>query len=264
MVGASCGKSRKRAFRGAAARWLPVKRPDLYAAEVFRGLARDQGIKLGALRQGTAQAGPVLARHQSRPLGEILRDMLRFSTNLTAEVTGTSATRATGTTARSLADSAAIMNAWAASVAGFPGNDPGFRFVNHSGLTLDSRVSPRRMVELLAALARRAADPGRKHGRLPGGIAGYLKNHNVSAKSFPLDYDRLAVVAKTGTINYVRGLAGYIATPGGRRMAFAIFSNDLPRRGLGAQKINRRWMGRAKGFERALIRNWVLKVDGRG
>ena len=76
-----------------------------------------------------------------------------------------------------------------------------------------------------------------------------------------MNYDELDVVAKTGTINFVRGLAGYIATPGGRRMAFAIFSNDLPRRASGPQRVNKRWMGRAKGFERALIRNWVLKAD---
>ena len=252
----------QRAYRGRGARWLPVKGPERYAGEVFRDLAAKHGVRVGAIKPPHGRtAGNVLARHRSRPLGEILRDMLRFSTNLTAEVTGAGATRAIGVGASSLSDSAAVMNAWASSVAGFPLGDPGFQLVNHSGLTLRSKVSPRRMVELLTALARRAPDPGRRHGRLPGGIAGYLKPHNVAAKSFPLDYDRLDVVAKTGTINFVRGLAGYIATPGGRRMAFAIFSNDLKRRGAGPQRVNGRWMGRAKGFERALIRNWVLQAD---
>ena len=115
------------------------------------------------------------------------------------------------------------------------------------------------MTELLSAFARRQADPAAQHVHLPGGIAGYLKPHNVAAKDFPLDYDRLSVVAKTGTMNYIHKLAGYIATPGGRQMAFAIFSNDLTARGGGAQRVNKRWMGRAKGFERALIRNWVLR-----
>ncbi len=252
----------QRAYRGRGARWLPVKGPERYAGEVFRDLAAQHGVRLGKIAPGQKiGSGEVLARHRSRPLGEILRDMLRFSTNLTAEVTGAGATRATGVGASSLRDSAEVMNAWASSVAGFALGDPGFQLVNHSGLSLRSRVSPRRMVELLSALARRAPDPGRRHGRLPGGIAGYLKPHNVAAKSFPLDYDSLDVVAKTGTINFVRGLAGYIATPGGRRMAFAIFSNDLKRRGTGPQKVNKRWMSRAKGFERALIRNWVLQAD---
>ena len=78
----------------------------------------------------------------------------------------------------------------------------------------------------------------------------------------PLDYDKLDVVAKTGTMNFIRGLAGYIATPGGKRFAFAIFSNDLSRRGGRGERVDKRWLGRAKGFERALIRSWVIRVDG--
>lgn len=252
----------QKAYRGRGARWLPVKGPERYAGEVFRDLAASHGVRLGQIEAGPTPAGAtVLARQRSRQLSNILRDMLRYSTNLTAEVTGVGATRATGSDVDTLRESADVMNAWAASVAGFPLGDPGFRFVNHSGLTLESKVSPRRMVELLRAMARRAADPGRQHGRLPGGIAGYLKPHNVVAEAFPLNYDELDVVAKTGTINFVRGLAGYIATPKGRRLAFAIFSNDLARRGAGPQRVNKRWMGRAKGFERSLIRNWVLKAD---
>jgi serine-type D-Ala-D-Ala carboxypeptidase/endopeptidase (penicillin-binding protein 4) len=256
----------REAYRGQAARWLPVKRPDLYAGEVFRTLAAQQGIALEPARSGRAPAGAeMLAAHRSRPLADILREMLRHSTNLTAEVTGAAAARGIGADAESLAQSAAVMNAWAASVAGFPLGDPEFRLVNHSGLTLESRVSPRRMVALLAALGRRApASAARPAGSagLPGGIAGYLRAHDVSAEGVPIDFRRLEVVAKTGTMSYVRGLAGYVATPGGRRLAFAIFSNDLDRRGDGPERVDKAWMGRAKGFERALIRSWVLRVDG--
>jgi D-alanyl-D-alanine carboxypeptidase/D-alanyl-D-alanine-endopeptidase (penicillin-binding protein 4) len=251
----------REAYRGQAARWLPVKRPELYAGEVFRRLAEGQGIRLERPRLGRAPgAVEVLAVRQSRPLADILREMLRHSTNLTAEVTGAAAARAAGRPAQSLAESAALMNAWAGSVAGFSVDDPEFRFANHSGLTLESRVSPRRMVTLLAALARRAPVAAGRD-RPQGGIAGYLRPHDVSDKSVPLDYGRLAVLAKTGTMSYVRGLAGYVATPGGRRLAFAIFSNDLDRRGDGPQHVDKAWMARAKSFERALIRNWVMRVD---
>jgi serine-type D-Ala-D-Ala carboxypeptidase/endopeptidase (penicillin-binding protein 4) len=257
----------REAYRGQAARWLPVKRPELYAGEVLAKLGAQHGMALGSPRLGRAPgAVEVLAVHRSRPLAEILRDMLEHSTNLTAEVTGSAATRAVGMPARTLAESAAVLNAWAGGVAGFAPDDPEFRLVNHSGLTLDSRVSPRRMVALLAALARRdwdvGAGAGARQGRLPGGVALYLRPHNVAAKSVPIDYNRLEVVAKTGTMSYVRGLAGYVATPGGRRLAFTIFSNDLDRRGPGPERVDKAWMGRAREFERALIRNWVLRVDG--
>ncbi len=250
----------REAYRGQAARWLPVKRPELYAGEVLTTLAAAQGVALGAPRLGRAPEGAaLLAVHRSAPLADILREMLKHSTNLTAEVVGASAARAVGRPARTLAESAAVMDAWAAGVAGFAADDPEFRLVNHSGLTLDSRVSPRRLVALLAALGRRDAGTS---AHLPGGVAAYLRPHDVSAKSVPIDWSRLAIVAKTGTMSYVRGLAGYILTPGGRRLAFAVFSNDLDRRGPGPERVDKAWMGRAKEFERALIRSWVLRVDG--
>ena len=252
----------REAFRGRAARWLPVKKPEPYAGEVFRTIAAEHGLIMRHPETGIPPArATVLARHQSRPLAEILRSMLRFSTNLTAEVAGATAARALGQQVSTLVDSAAVMNAWAASVAGFRPGDPEFRLLNHSGLSLAGRVSPRRMVALLQALARRAPAPGAAHERLPGAIAGYLRRREVKDKATPLDFDRLDVVAKTGTMNYVRGLAGYIATPKGRRLAFAIFSNDLALRSARGERVNRGWMGRAKRFERALIRNWVLAAD---
>lgn len=253
------------AFRGSAGRWLPVKDPASYTGEVFRTLSAQSGLDIPTAAPIKAPMDAVtLATHESRPLGEIVRSMLRYSTNITAEATGTAATRTVGIDAGSLPASANTMNAWASIVAGFEINDPGFRFVNHSGLTLDSRVSPRRMVELLEAIGRRSPDSGSAHARLPGSIAGYLRPYNVAAKSFPLDYKKLDVAAKTGTMSYIRGLAGYIATPKGRKLAFAIFSNDLARRSGGAEKVNRRWMNKARGFERSLIRNWVLKYDKTG
>ncbi len=145
---------------------------------------------------------------------------------------------------------------------GFAPGDPGFRLTNHSGLSTDSRVSPRRFVEVLAAMARRQPERSKRHPRLPGGITDLLRDYNVAARSIALDYRHLDIAAKTGTMDYVRGLAGYIATPSGRRLAFAIFSNDLDRRVEGAQRIDRRWMARARVFERALIRNWVLALEG--
>jgi serine-type D-Ala-D-Ala carboxypeptidase/endopeptidase (penicillin-binding protein 4) len=242
------------AYRGRAARWLPVKSPETYAAEVFRGLVARHGIELPAPRPGLAPSGTrVLATIESRPLAEILRDMLKHSTNLTAEVTGSAATRAAGVDARTLADSARVMNTWAAQVAGFPIGDPGFRLVNHSGLTLESRLSPRRMVELLAALAPRA---GSHAEGLPDGVARYLRPY--PAGDGPA---KLQVVAKTGTMSYVVGLAGYMVTPGGRRLAFAIFSNDLARRGNGPERVDKRWLAQARAFERALIRGWAARAD---
>ena len=252
-----------RGFRGKGARWLPVRQPEFYAGEVFQALARTYGITLDPAHKGQVREGAeVIARHQSRALRPMLKSMLRYSTNLTAEMVGLAASRAGGSQPGSLAASAAAMNAWAAAAAGFAPGDPGFRLTNHSGLATDSRVSPRRFVEFLAAMAKRQPAKGQRYPRLPGGIINLLKDYSVAAKSIALDYRHLDIAAKTGTMDYVRGLAGYIATPSGRRLVFAIFSNDLDRRVEGVQRIDRRWMARARAFERALIRNWVLVLEG--
>ena len=252
------------AFKGEGARWLPVRQPELYAAEVFKGLAKTYGIGLDPARQGKTPANAQgIARVESRPLALMLKSMLRYSTNLTAEMVGLAASRKGGAAAATLADSAAAMGAWAAEYAGFPANDPGFRLVNHSGLATESRASPRRMVEILAASARRHPEPGTRFPRLPSGVTDLLKDYNIADKKVKLDYKHIQIAAKTGTMDYVRGLAGYIATPSGRRLAFAIFSNDLERRpDEAAARSNRTWLARAQNFERSLIRSWIAKLEG--
>ncbi|HUF86104.1 MAG TPA: D-alanyl-D-alanine carboxypeptidase/D-alanyl-D-alanine-endopeptidase [Thermohalobaculum sp.] len=261
--GTEVWRIRARDLRGKGERWLPVRRPELHAGEVLAKLAAAQGITLGAAVEGRAPAGArLIARVESRPLTQMVASMLRHSTNLTAELVGQAAARAGGRQPGSLAASGAATAAWAAGVAGFPAGDSGFRLANHSGLSQASRLSPRRMVELLAALARRQPGQGVRYKGLPGGVIDLLRDYNVAAKGVDIDFRRLEVAAKTGTMDYMRGLAGYIVTPGGRRLAFAVFSNDLERRRSGVSQIDRGWMARARAFERALVRNWVLALDG--
>jgi D-alanyl-D-alanine carboxypeptidase/D-alanyl-D-alanine-endopeptidase (penicillin-binding protein 4) len=68
------------------------------------------------------------------------------------------------------------------------------------------------------------------------------------------------VLAKTGTIDFARGLAGYIVLPTGRRLAFAWFANDLDRRVAGrSQQAARAWRNRATALERELLRSWASR-----
>ena len=70
------------------------------------------------------------------------------------------------------------------------------------------------------------------------------------------------VNAKTGTLNFVRGLAGYLEK-GGRKYSFAIFAADLPRREnipMAARERPRgakSWSGQAKHQEQLLLRHWL-------
>ncbi|MCL5777972.1 D-alanyl-D-alanine carboxypeptidase/D-alanyl-D-alanine-endopeptidase [Limibaculum sp. FT325] len=241
-------------------RWLPVRQPAAYAGEVFAALAATHGIALPAPVAGRSSPEAVmLAAQPSASLVAILSGMLHHSTNLTAEIVGQAASGMPGDPL----GSAAAMNLWAAGFAGFPPGDAGFAFANHSGLTTRSRVAPARLVAFLRAAAKRPAPEGAEPGdaRLPGGVARLLRPHRIATEGDGLDHDHLTIAAKTGTMDLIRGLAGYIVTPGGRRLAFAMFSNDLDRRSGGVTRIDRAWMGRARGFEKALLRDWVLMAD---
>lgn len=253
-----------RLMRGEGARWLPVRRPLIYAGEVFRALAAARGLALPEVRVTAAPppaGASVLAVAEGRALVDVVRGMLRHSTNLTAEALGLAAGVAGGSAPQGLAASAAAMNAWIVATVGGVGCDPAPVFANHSGLSVASRVSPACLVALLGAAARRPPQGVSAHPRLPGMLAPLLRESSAASEGDGLDHSATAIVAKTGTMDYVRGLAGYVATPGGRRLAFAILSNDLARRAGGVRQIDRRWMARARGFETALLRSWLRRFD---
>ena len=259
--GAEVWSMAQRELSRAGGRWLPVRQPALYTGDVFAVLAWTQGVALNPpIEAAAGERGQVLASHFSRPLAQILDAMLFHSTNLTAELVGAAASGLPG----DMAGSAAAMNDWAAGYARFASGDPGFQLANHSGLSTASRISPRRLVDFLRVAATRPAVPGIAPAdeRAPRGVAALLRPYNVAVKNVKLDYDKLTVLAKTGTMDYVRGLAGYIVTPKGKRLAFAVFSNNLKKREGAVERIDRAWMARARAFERELIRDWVMMVDG--
>ncbi|OJY30153.1 MAG: D-alanyl-D-alanine carboxypeptidase/D-alanyl-D-alanine-endopeptidase [Rhodobacterales bacterium 65-51] len=225
------------------ARWLPVRHPALYAGDVFRTLVAAQGIALPApeVIESLPDGAELLARHDSPVLEGILKDMLKHSTNLTAEVAGMSASQAA-----SLRASALAMQEWARLRHGMSAH-----FVDHSGLGGQSRISPADMVRLLGDVQASA-------------LPGLLKNHGMrDDKGQIIKGHPVQVHAKTGTLNFVSSLAGYIAPPGGRRLAFAIFAADTARRAALPPEAREQPAGgldyqkRARRLQAALITRWA-------
>ncbi|MDN3711136.1 D-alanyl-D-alanine carboxypeptidase [Paracoccus cavernae] len=92
----------------AGSRWLPVRRPELYAGDTFQTLCRAQGLVLPSPEViADLPAGEEIARRPSRPLRVILRDMMEYSNNLTAEIVGLAASGKPD-----LVQSGAAMTAW--------------------------------------------------------------------------------------------------------------------------------------------------------
>ena len=226
-------------------RWLPVRNPALYAGDVFQTLARAQGIDLPRPRVvARLPEGRVLARHTGDDLPAILRGMLRHSTNLTAEVMGLTASGA-GT----LAASGGAMSDWAKARLGAD-----IRFVDHSGLGAKSRVSAAEFVTALVAAQRIPAGPALKSVLRELG----LKDDEGGAIESPV-----RVVGKTGTLNFVSTLVGYIQPPSGRELAFAILSADTARRDRLSEAERERpeggraWTRRARRLQGQLIARWA-------
>ena len=238
-------------------RWLPVRKPGLYAAEAFRALAADAGLALPAPRRERMPASAtVLAEHVSEPLAEILRGMLRHSTNVTAELVGLTASSARARPpVTSLSGSAARMRRWSADRLGVTG----LRLADHSGLSDDARVSPAMMVRVLA----RVGPDGPLRPLLP-------ERRLRDERGRPMTVPGIEMRAKTGTLNFVKGLVGYIDARDGRDLVFAIYAADMERRAAMADprierpRGGRAWLGRAVRLQRALLRGWVGSYAGPG
>ncbi|QFU07532.1 D-alanyl-D-alanine carboxypeptidase DacB precursor [Rhodobacteraceae bacterium THAF1] len=227
------------ALGNAGARWLPVRDPAHYAGEVFQTLLRSHGIiAAGSIETAESDEGETLHSRTSDPLPDLLRDMMTYSTNLTAEVMGLSASSTLGPV-DSLAESADRMNGWLRETYGMRAVD----LEDHSGLGDDSRVTATDMVRAMV-------------GAGPDGALRALM------KPFALDGDDFTVDAKTGTLNFVSALTGYVSGPAGGPLAFSIMCGDIPRRD--ALTVAQRekpeggswWNGRAKIMQRALIDRW--------
>ena len=78
----------------------------------------------------------------------------------------------------------------------------------------------------------------------------------------PLRDHPVRVDAKTGTLNFVSGLAGYMTAEDGREMVFAIFAADMDiRAGISRAERERppggrTWNRKAKRVQQALIERW--------
>ena len=188
---------------------------------VFRDLALSAGIKVkGRHRAGAAPSeAKLLLKVESERLTEILADMNKQSNNFIAEQ---------------------VLRAVGAERAGLPGTTEGgvkilseymaslgvaadrYKFVNGSGLSRESVVSPRAMDLVLVDMYSNVdVGPEFLTTLAVGGRDGTLWSR------FKDDGMEGRVRAKTGSLSGVFCLAGYVAAADGTDYAFSFFFNDL-------------------------------------
>lgn len=237
----------KGALGKGGARWLPVRKPGLYAGEVFGTMAGAQGIRLSQPKViEVLPAGQAVVTRVSVDLRTVLKDMLKYSTNLTAEMVGLAATQKRIGAVRGLRASAAEMNRWAIASLGMVAP----KLVDHSGLGDDSTVTALDMATALLKM--------RDSGLRPILKKFVMRDQNGR----PRQDHPIEVHAKTGTLNFVSALAGYVRASDGTELVFAIFAADDAKRAKISRANRERppgartWNRRAKRVQQALIERW--------
>ena len=227
--------------------WLPVRKPERYCADIFSNLLGSFGINVG--HKSLVSKLPILypiASYDSIPMDKMLAHMLRYSINLTAESIGLTATQKSGGDATSLASSASRMQLWAQQEFSLDTAN----FVDHSGLGDKSRITPSDLSSFLHKLFREKPE----FLSLLRKIKPRDSSGKINASS------ELRIRAKTGTLNFVSSLAGYVIDGANTPFAFTVMSQDLNRR-TAAQNNNlkvtpkgsKRWNLRSRRLQHQIL-----------
>jgi serine-type D-Ala-D-Ala carboxypeptidase/endopeptidase (penicillin-binding protein 4) len=195
----------------------PAPAPATNAAAVLTGLLQQRGIVVGAPPgEGTAPAGTVMASVESPPMAEVVGEMLRESDNLTAELLVKELGRRHGRGGTTAAGVEVVRS----TLAGEGFDLAGLVTYDGSGLDRGDRAT----CALLIGLLRREGDDSWVSRGLPvAGRDGTLAERFVGT---PAD-GRLR--AKTGSLDNVAGLSGWVDGGQDHTLAFALLANGLPR-----------------------------------
>jgi D-alanyl-D-alanine carboxypeptidase/D-alanyl-D-alanine-endopeptidase (penicillin-binding protein 4) len=207
--------------------WIAVEQPSRFAASLLKHLLVARGVTVDGetwaehLLPNQTPAPPparqVLAEHQSPPLAEALRYLLKVSQNLHAEcLLRTVAHERTGV--GSLENGLAVEREFLARL----GIADDVMFFDGSGLSRYDLVTPRSVVALLRYAAGQSWAPV-LHDALPiAGMDGTLQNRMGRTLAAG------RVFAKTGSLVHDNSLSGYATTLGDRHIVFSILVNNTP------------------------------------
>jgi len=202
---------------------LVVDNPALFSTGALRASLQKVGVTVdGTTKLGSVPASATeVAALSSPPLAQIIGEMDRESINLFAELLYRDAARSSNTQVGTAETALANLREFLSKKVGTLPTV--VDVADGSGLSLNDRVTPRSMVQLLGYVHQ--ADWGPTfHAALPvEGESGTLKRHGKGTPS------RGNLHAKTGTTNTVAALGGYVTAKNGEVLAFSLIYNGSDR-----------------------------------
>ena len=198
-----------------------VADPRLLAGYALRAVLEESRVDVaGDVHVGGAAQRRLLAAHRSAPLAELLSSLGKESDNFFAEMIWKSLAATDKAKPASAEASAELAIAYLREIGAA---EAGVVAKNGSGLFDANRSTAWSTTQLLRAAYRDPAIAPEFVAQLSvGGVDGTLKSRLRSWAP------QRAVRAKTGTLDAVAALSGYVLAPGGRPpIAFAIFINGI-------------------------------------
>jgi D-alanyl-D-alanine carboxypeptidase/D-alanyl-D-alanine-endopeptidase (penicillin-binding protein 4) len=157
-----------------------------------------------------------LAEHDSQPLREIVKQTNKNSQNFYAEML----LRTLGREVKhggGLEDGLEVLSDYARQIGVEPGETV---FADGSGLSRDDLVTPETVVKLLVHMASGPYLDAFRDSLPVAGVDGTLAGRFKGTRL------RGRIHAKTGTLEGVNALSGYMDLPSGKRLAFSIIANS--------------------------------------
>lgn len=189
-----------------------------YVEAVFRTLWHELGGKLlGKAREGLAPANAQpFSTHYSAPLAEVIRDINKFSNNVMARQLFLTLGTAAGEAPANLDHSTRAVQDW---LAGKKLNFPELVLENGAGLSRMERISARHLAQLLQSVAQGPLGAEFAASLPILGVDGSVKKRLKESPSAGQAH------LKTGTLEGVKTLAGYVRARSGREWIVVFLIN---------------------------------------
>lgn len=212
-------------------KYYSISNPTRYAGSTLKKMLEQNGIQvLGRVREGKVAGHTLLFTNQSKPLSLIIQDLNKYSSNFTAEMLvktlGAQFLQEPGTTPKGMQ----IIKDYLTGL-GIPATS--YILENGSGLTRKNRISASLLTNVLREVYRQFDyQPEMIASLAIGGVDGTardrLKKDGVYGKTR----------VKTGTLNDVSALSGYMPTKEGDLIAFAILAEGPGAGGAGLHELH--------------------------